>query len=435
MTMVTGSTVQLESATPRERARRPILVVAPRIGLDTLRLEEMARAAGWAPIVVADSTRYSWAASVHRPVAVLLSAGSPEWTTTSIAALSTGTDSAIIVIGNLHPRLVLDCRAGGADSVVPRETSDEELLARVFAVVRRVPGAFAAGTRFLQSGDLRLDIRNRQVKKSDVLVSLTTTEFKVLAYLMQRPGQAVASSELIDKIWGWGAADGSNTLRIFIRRLRLKLGDPARSPGLIVSVRGFGYKFAPDVVELGDDGLAGASSSWQTEGLDSLAEIATEFARCASLAEVSETLVARLVGGGAVDAVAIHHVTDGRLNLQAHRGLSESWVAQATAVPATEGLASVVAMRASSEIQLRSGSSQRFQRTIQMLRFENMSSTLFLPFDLGPAVQGCIGMTRRAIDPWSPGSLAYMRALAAVYAGQVSARRQAVPTTESVGTA
>ncbi len=423
MTVVTHPAHVPKFSAARPQLRRPVLIVAPREDLATFRLEAMTTAAGWAPIVVADSSRYSWAASVHRPVVVLVSAGNPEWTLSSIAALRAGTDSAVIVIGNLHSRLVLDCLARGADSVAPRETSDEELVARILAFVRRVPGVFAEGTRFLKAGDLRLDLRNRQVKKADEQISLTATEFKVLAYLMQHPGQAVASSRLIDKVWGWGATEGINTLRIFIRRIRLKLGDPARDPHLIVSVRGFGYKFAPEVVELGDDGHASSSSVAQIEGLDDISEIATDFARCRTLTEVSETLVDRLVERGTVDAVAIHHLHDGRLHLQAQRGLSESWVQQATQLPATAGLASVAAMRASSEVQIRTSLSRRFQQTIQILQYEDMASTLFLPFDLGPGAIGCIGMTRRAVDPWSPGSLAHMRALAAVYAGQVAARR------------
>jgi two-component system OmpR family response regulator len=89
----------------------------------------------------------------------------------------------------------------------------------------------------LRSGDLALDPRAALVTVGDVPVKLTGHEFRVLSYLMHHAGRVVSQSELTDHIYAHDADRGSNTVEVFIARLRRKLG-----AATITTVRGLGYR-------------------------------------------------------------------------------------------------------------------------------------------------------------------------------------------------
>ncbi len=148
--------------------------------------------------------------------------------------------------GRLTPVLVLTARDGwaekvagidaGADDYLTKPFHTEELLARVRALIRRAQGL---ASPLLQHGALALDTRSSRVTFNGQPVVLTSHEFRLLAYLMHRPGQVVSRTELTEHLYAQDFDRDSNTIEVFVGRLRRKL-----PPGTIDTLRGLGYRLA-----------------------------------------------------------------------------------------------------------------------------------------------------------------------------------------------
>jgi len=146
--------------------------------------------------------------------------------------------------GRLMPVLILTARDGwhekvagidaGADDYLAKPFHMEELLARLRALIRRAGGHASAE---LVCGPLSLDTRHSRAVVSGQALTLTSHEYRVLAYLMHHRDEVVSRSDLVEHIYAQDFDRDSNTVEVFIARLRKKL-----PPGLIETVRGLGYR-------------------------------------------------------------------------------------------------------------------------------------------------------------------------------------------------
>ncbi len=135
----------------------------------------------------------------------------------------------------------------GADDYVVKPFSHLELLARIRSVFRRVEGTVVAYQKPFQAGDFVMDFNRREVYLHGKRLNLTATEYHLLEILVKNAGRVVPRDRLLTWVWGEEAVDHPDYLKVYIHRLRQKLGDPPESPRWIQTVRGMGYRFvAPE---------------------------------------------------------------------------------------------------------------------------------------------------------------------------------------------
>ena len=126
----------------------------------------------------------------------------------------------------------------GADDYVGKPYHMEEVLARLRALLRRSAGH---ATSELSAGPVRLDARAGRVSVNGVSIKLTSHEYRLLSYLMHHVGRIVSRSEIVEHLYDQDFDRDSNTIEVFVGRLRRKLG-----VDVIQTVRGLGYLVAGD---------------------------------------------------------------------------------------------------------------------------------------------------------------------------------------------
>ncbi|MDX2709022.1 response regulator transcription factor [Streptomyces sp. PA03-6a] len=198
---------------------------------------------GFGVHVEADGPSGLAAARRLRPVAIVLDIGLPGLDGTAFCR-------ALRDEGDWTPVLLVTARDEeadrilglelGADDYVTKPFSPRELVARVKTVLRRVDGP-PRGGRPRTLGPVALDPVRRTVHKDGEPLTLTTTEFNLLACLMGHPGQVFTRDQLLAHVWGAPDYREGRVVDVYVSQLRSKLGDPS----LIRTIRGVGYSAAP----------------------------------------------------------------------------------------------------------------------------------------------------------------------------------------------
>lgn len=136
----------------------------------------------------------------------------------------------------------------GADDYVAKPFSPAELVSRVKAILRRTERApEAAPAEPVHFRDLVIDAARHEVRRDGTDLGLTSAELRLLLALVAADGRILTREWLLDALYGGGEGDVmERSVDVYIRRLREKLGDDADDPRYIATVRGAGYRAAPD---------------------------------------------------------------------------------------------------------------------------------------------------------------------------------------------
>lgn len=212
---------------------------------ETLRhgLASAMRAAGWQVDEAADGREGLYLAEESAPDVAVVDLGLPQMSGMDLIAALRGDRRDL-------PVLILTARdrwqdkvAGlkaGADDYMVKPFHTEELLARLEALVRRAAGW---AQPVLDFGALRFEPATQRVELHGASLDLTSFEYRLLEYLVLRAGQVVSRAELIDRLYDQDFDRDSNTVEVFVGRLRRKL-DPDGTLKPIETLRGRGYRFA-----------------------------------------------------------------------------------------------------------------------------------------------------------------------------------------------
>jgi two-component system, OmpR family, response regulator TrcR len=131
----------------------------------------------------------------------------------------------------------------GADDYMTKPFSLEELVARLRGLLRRSNHLAAPAEEGLKVGDLTLDGASHEVARAGKPISLTSTEFELLRFLMRNQGRALSRTEILDRVWNYDFAGRTSIVDLYISYLRKKI-DAGREP-MIHTVRGVGYMLRP----------------------------------------------------------------------------------------------------------------------------------------------------------------------------------------------
>jgi DNA-binding response OmpR family regulator len=131
----------------------------------------------------------------------------------------------------------------GADDCVPHACDSSELLARIEALLRRVPRARRMAASTLRLGNLEIDFRTAQIRKAGRILIVAQKELRLLQYLVEHRERIVSRKEILRQVWEYDSAVSSRTVDVHIGWLRQKLEDDPQHPKYIKTIRCRGYRF------------------------------------------------------------------------------------------------------------------------------------------------------------------------------------------------
>jgi len=187
----------------------------------------------------------TYLSQVNDYAAIVVESDLPDMENTELCRITREEDGEIPIVvlldeDNLGTKLdSLNC---GADAVLTKPVSSEELTAYLRNLIKRASGSNGgSGGSILEVGDLRLDQVSKVVSRGGKDIVLTRKEYEILECLMLSKGRVVSKERLLEQVWEYGFETNSNTLEVHIKSLRDKVDRPFEAP-LIKTVYGFGYK-------------------------------------------------------------------------------------------------------------------------------------------------------------------------------------------------
>ena len=149
------------------------------------------------------------------------------------------------------PIIFLTARASETDRIIGLEVGANDYVVKPFSIrelIARIKLQFrnqAQPARVLEAGGIELDRTSCQVRVNGAPLALTATEFRLLEFLMSRPGAVFSREQLLNAVWGQDRAITDRAVDVYVLRLRQKVERDPANPIMIHSVRGFGYTFEP----------------------------------------------------------------------------------------------------------------------------------------------------------------------------------------------
>ncbi len=149
------------------------------------------------------------------------------------------------------PVIFLTARAAETDRIIGLEIGANDYVVKPFSIrelIARIKLQFRNQTqppRVLEAAGIELDRSSCQVRVHGTPLSLTATEFRLLEFLMSRPGVVFSREQLLNAVWGQDRAITDRAVDVYVLRLRQKIENDPANPIMIHSVRGFGYTFEP----------------------------------------------------------------------------------------------------------------------------------------------------------------------------------------------
>lgn len=131
----------------------------------------------------------------------------------------------------------------GADDYITKPFNTRELTARIKSILRRVETSQEDLKKYINIGDLQIDLLHRRARLREEEVELTSKEFALLSFFANNAGKVFSREELLEQVWGYNYFGDARTVDVHIRHLREKIEKDPGNPEMIVTVWGTGYKF------------------------------------------------------------------------------------------------------------------------------------------------------------------------------------------------
>lgn len=169
-------------------------------------------------------------AASHQPELILLDLGLPDKNGQHVLQeLRTWYNKAILILSVQNSEAdIVTALDNGATDYLTKPFRTGELLARIRSAIRR--NYTLSSSTVIESGDLQIDLAGRSLKKNDLLIKLTSTEFNLISLFMRNEGRVLTHQFILKEIWGVGYQTETQYLRVFVGSLRKKIEDNPNQP-------------------------------------------------------------------------------------------------------------------------------------------------------------------------------------------------------------